>query len=395
MPIACLLIPHFALRMALLEQPELDGRPLVLISSSQSRPDVLDCTPEAAKQGIRPGMLLREVTVLCPEAIFIEPNPVREHAVFEQMLRALETFSPAVEPIVPGQCYIDLQGLQRHDASLEAAMERLLRLVSPLFRPRIGVAPGKFTAWIAARKTSPGGTTIVDSNAVVDFLAPIPTTWLPLPHDTTRRLERLGLRTIGDLASLPSSAMQARFGAMGKKLWELGNGIDDPTVAPRQRLEAVVEALTLPAPSTSRDMLLLGIKQLVHRAFGRPELRYRYVRQARLQVLIEGNRSLDKELTFREPLDCQRVIEVLAHRLQQLELPGAAEGLILGLIDLVAGTARQERLPGLTSRKTRPLVEAARQLKRRYGASPLYHIVEVEPWSRIPERRHALISFDP
>lgn len=395
MSVACLVIPHFALRMTLLDHPELDGRPLVLASPSHARSSVLDCTPEATKQGIRPGMLLREVTVLCPEAIFIEPNPVREYALFDHILRALETFSPAVEPIVAGQCYVDLRGLGRHDPSPEAAAQRLLKLVSPLLRPRAGVAPGKFTAWVAARKTSPGNATIVNADGVIPFLAPIPTSWLPLPYDAIRRLERLGLRTLSDLAALPSSAVQARFGPAGKCAWQLANGIDDATIVARQRLEAVVEELALPAPSTSRDMLLLGIKQLVYRAFGRPELRHRYVRQARIQVLIEDNRSLDKELTFREPLGCQRVIDVLAHRLQNLELPGAAEGVILGLIDLVSETARQERLPGLASRKTRPLIDAARQLKRRYGISPLYQIVEVEPWSRIPERRHALISYDP
>jgi DNA polymerase-4/protein ImuB len=47
------------------------------------------------------------------------------------------------------------------------------------------------------------------------------------------------------------------------------------------------------------------------------------------------------------------------------------------------------------ARATVPLIAAIHQLKHRYGESPLYHVVEVEPWSRIPERRHALISYDP
>jgi DNA polymerase-4/protein ImuB len=67
----------------------------------------------------------------------------------------------------------------------------------------------------------------------------------------------------------------------------------------------------------------------------------------------------------------------------------------LELIGLTAETAHQELLPGLRSRRMRPLVEVARQLKQRYGESPLYRVVEVEPWSRIPERRHALLAYDP
>ena len=87
-------------------------------------------------------------------------------------------------------------------------------------------------------------------------------------------------------------------------------------------IETVVESLTLPAPATSRETLLIGLKRLVVRAFGRPELRYRNVRQARLRVLIEENRSWEKEMTFREPVGRERVIEVLGHRLAAIELPG-------------------------------------------------------------------------
>ncbi|MER3436374.1 MAG: DNA polymerase, partial [Chloroflexota bacterium] len=100
-----------------------------------------------------------------------------------------------------------------------------------------------------------------------------------------------------------------------------------------------------------------------------------------------------------EPLGHKRLIETLRHRLSQLALPGAAEGLVIELIGLTGETARQERLSGalseLRARRMRPLIEAIGQLKQRYGDSPIYRVVEVEPWSRIPERRHALMAYDP
>jgi DNA polymerase-4/protein ImuB len=52
-------------------------------------------------------------------------------------------------------------------------------------------------------------------------------------------------------------------------------------------------------------------------------------------------------------------------------------------------------LPALHPRQLASLANAVAMLKQRYGPSPLFRIVEVEPWSRIPERRHALVSFDP
>ncbi|MDI3341762.1 MAG: DNA polymerase Y family protein [Sphaerobacter sp.] len=395
MTIACVSIPHFALRVAVLDHPELDGTPLVLATPPGGRNLVADRTPEAAARGIRPGMSLREVTALCPEAVVVQPNPVREAAAFERIVTRLEGLSPLVEPAEPGCCYVDLRGLDRHYGTPERAAARLLQTVPPLLRPRVGLAPGKFAARVAAGQAAPGGWRIVPPGEVAAFLADLSVEWLPLPAEMLRRLERLGLRTMRDLAALPAHAVQARFGPAGRRAWELAQGLDDEPVRPRARGETVVVELALPAPATSRDALLLALRQLVTRAFARPALRGRGVRQARLRAQLEGGRSWEHVATLREPAGRERLIAALGHRLQAVELPAPLETLSLELTGLTAEAAHQTSLLGARPRRTRQLVEAIRQLKQRYGTSPIYRVVEVEPWSRIPERRRALISYDP
>lgn len=395
MTVACVFVPHFALRLAIFEQPALDGLPLVLITPSAARPVLLDCTPEAAERGIKLGMLPREVSALCPDAVFIQSNPARETAAFEAIVDALSSFSPAIEIAELGRCHIDLTGLARHDLTVEDSLARLLRLISPVLRPRAGAGPGKFVSWVAARQAAPGTSRIIPAGNAARLLAKVPSSWLPCPPAMLRSLDLLGLRALGDIAKLPASAMQARFGPLGRRAWELSRGIDEEQVHPIRRVEAVAETMQLPAAVASRDMLLFGIRELAARAFSRPELAYRQVRQARLRILIENNRSWEREMTFREPLGRDRLIETLRHRLQAMELPGPAEFLSLELIGIVHEVARQEMIPSLRSRNERPVAEAAQQLKHRYGSSPLFHVAEVEPWSRIPERRHALISYDP
>lgn len=395
MTIACVAIPHFALRLAVFENPALDGQPLVLITPSTSRPTLLDCAPEAAARGIHAAMLPREVSALCPDAVFVQSNPAREAAAFDAVVASLETFSPLIEVAELGRCHIDLAGLDRHDASLEESLTRLLRLVAPVLRPRAGAGPGMFASWVAARQAPPGGNRIIPAAGVARTLAPVPVAWLPCSPAMRHSLELLGLRTLGDIAKLPLSAMQARFGPPGRLAWELSRGIDDAKLTPLKRETAVVESMQLPAAIASRDMLLFGLRELVARAFNRPDLKYRQVRQARLRVLIENNRSWEREMTFREPLGRDCLMETLRHRLQAMELPGPAEWLVLELMGIIHEIARQELIPLLRSRNERPVMEAAKQLKQRYGDSPLFHVAEVEPWSRIPERRHALISYDP
>ena len=399
MTIACVYVPHFALRIAALDRPAMDGAPLVLGPPPGRRPLVADCTPEAARRGVRAGMSLREATALCPEAVVVAPNPVREAAVAGQIAAGLGELSPLVEPDPdePGCVYVDLHGLDRHHASPAAAAACLLETVPPVLRPRVGVAPGKFAARVAAGHAKPGTTRVVAPAEVARFLVGVPVARLPLPPPMLRQLERLGLRTLGELAALPAPAVQARFGPAGRRAWEIANGRDDDRVRPPPREETVVAELTLPAPATSRETFLLAIERLVLRAFGGPALQGRYVRQVRLRALLEGGRSWEQALTLREPTGGPRLIETLGLRLQALALPGPVEAVSLELLGLTAETARQEPLLqlGAQPRRPRQLVEAIRQLKQRYGASPLFRVVEVEPWSRIPERRHALISYDP
>jgi DNA polymerase-4/protein ImuB len=396
MAIACVSIPHFALRVAILEQPELDGMPLVLAAPPGERPVVIDATPEAAARGIRPGLGLREVPALCPAALILPPHPLREAHALHTIMLALEACSPLVEADAdhPGCFYVDLAGLDRRLGSPAHAARQLLQAVSPVLRPRAGIAPGKFAARIAAGAAPPGGQVILASTTA-DFLSKTPVTWLPLPPAKLRQLERLGVRSLGDLTTLPVTAVQARFGPIGRRAWELASGRDDTTVHSRLRPETVSETLDLPDPITSREMLLVALTRLVTTAFDRPALRNRHVRQLHLQVAIEGNRSWEQRVTLREPGGLHRVLESLTYRLQAIMLPGPIERLTIELSGLITATGHQELLPGLRSRRPRQLAEASRHLKQRYGVSGLFRVVEVEPWSRIPERRQALLVYDP
>ncbi len=119
------------------------------------------------------------------------------------------------------------------------------------------------------------------------------------------------------------------------------------------------------------------------------------MRQARLHVSLEGGQAWEQITTLREPGGHKHLIEALGYRLQALALPGPVEALTLEISGLIDATSRQELLPGFHSRRPWQLAEASRHLKQRFGTSGLYRVVEVEPWSRLPERRRTLIAYDP
>ena len=397
MLVVCLRIPHFALRVATLDRPEYDGGTLVLGEQQASRTLIIDVTAAARSKGVRPGISVREALALCPEAIVLLPNPAAETRTASDILARLQTMSPLVEPDAAesGCWYVDLTGLERHYDSPTHAARRFLQTIPGVFRPRAGVAPGKFAARVAAGMSEPGAVKSISPASVRNFLSTAAITWLPLPADTLHQLQRLGLETLGDLASLPAAKVAARFGPTGRTAWDLARGIDPRPVVSPPHTETFSETLEMPTPAVSREMLLTGLRQLITRMFSQPELRGKQVRELLLSAIIERGKSWERHLVLKEPYGAAHLVEAIALRLQAVEFPGPIESITLELRGIVREISWQETLPQFRPRHDPPLTAAIQQLKHRYGNSPLYRIVEVEPWSRIPERRHALITYDP
>lgn len=397
--VACVWLPRLSLRVEVLRHPAWDGSPLVLDGGPGGRQVVELASPEAERAGIRPGLPLREVLALCPDAIVLRPDPVRIAEVFDAVLARLQRVSPDVEPDGDGeQLFLDLGGLRALYHGDLARLERAARAaVPPLLRPRIGMAGGKFAASVAARVASPANARAVSVPETARFLRPLPIDYLPFAPELVQRLHLLGLRTVGDLARLPFAAVQAELGPPGARAWRLAHGRDDEPIIPRRFGPSVRAGLRFDDPLASVEALMAALDQLLTRAWADPALAGRAARRARLRALLADGSSWERLLTFKEAL-ADRAMARRAIK-GKLELsnglpPAPVEELSLELLGLGGEVARQAAL--FTARAAQPgqIAEAARQLGARYGGVPLYHAVELEPWSRIPERRWALVSVD-
>jgi DNA polymerase-4/protein ImuB len=111
---------------------------------------------------------------------------------------------------------------------------------------------------------------------------------------------------------------------------------------------------------------------------------------------MEQERSWEQTVVLKGALsDPRRLVAILGERLSRVTLDGPVEEIGLIATEVSVQHARQEALLGGRRPLQEQLQEAVRELTTRYGAAPLYQAVEVEPWSRIPERRWALLPFDP
>jgi DNA polymerase-4/protein ImuB len=140
----------------------------------------------------------------------------------------------------------------------------------------------------------------------------------------------------------------------------------------------------------------LHARQLLHRALRQPRAARRFVRSVRLRAITEDGRLWERAQTLREPTgDRDRLWIVLQSFIEYSEFPGLISELELELAGLTSEQARQTGLFIDHARRREQLDEMVRQLKARFGRSPMTQVVEVEPWSRLPERRFALMDYDP
>jgi protein ImuB len=398
--VACVWIAQLPLRVEILRHPAWDGRPLVLGGAPGERKVVQLCSPEAEAAGVRAGLPLREVVPLCPEAIILQPDPVRTAAVLETVLADLQRVSPLVEPGLndDGYLYLDLRGLRAMYGELAHLEESIRAVVPPLLRPRLGFGSGKFAAAVAARMAAPGTAQVVPSSATEAFLAPLSVRHLLLLEpDILQRLELLGLHTIGDLAALPFNAVQAEFGPSGAHAWRLAHGKDPEPVVARPVITSVQDGLRFDDPLGSVEAVMAAIDQLLAHTFAQPALLGRSVRQVRLRALLSDGTSWERLYTFKEALSTRDAARRALK--SKLDLPNGLppapiDELALELLGLGGEAVRQPGLFIARARQLAEIAEAARQLRARYGRLPLYHAVEIEPWSRIPERRWALVTCD-
>jgi protein ImuB len=389
--IVCVLLPRFELEVAAGGRAALAEGPAALAPEPGREQFVGDVSQAAEGFGIHAGMRLGEALARCPSLALVPPDPVGVAQAWERVVARLEAIGAEVEAGRPGQACFDARGLRRlHGGSLDGVL-RAVR--DALRRPaRIGAGPSRFCAVAAAARARARRPEMVRG---AEDLAGEPVALLRRRADTAALvdpLEQLGVATLGALAALPRGAVADRFGPTGLLAHDLAQGRDTPLVPrpPQERLEEVLEL----EESASGAQLGRALTMLVDRLLARRERGGRTLRVAILSAtLVEGG-TWRERVVFREPTaDATRMALALGQRLQLL--PAPAEALRLAVDRFgpphADGTALFD---DRAARRRGRLREAVRQARAAAGPEAALRVLEVDPDSRIPERRAVLTPFE-
>ncbi|TVP76662.1 MAG: DNA polymerase Y family protein [Gemmatimonadales bacterium] len=406
----CLRLPAFELRLELVRSPELDATSVALLAPGDggARQEIAQASERAGRAGVRPGMTVSRAVALCPGLTLLEPDPAHYNAAMEAILDRLSRASPVVESVERGCVHVGVDGLDRLLGSPREQVDRILELLFQVLpRPvvaafRAGRAPGTFAAQVASRAARPGLPVLVNEAALTAFLARQPMETLPLSPRELERLHRLDLRTLGDVGRLPEAALLRHLGRKGRTIRALARGEQVDPVTPAHRPEPIRVLLDLPAPTREEGPMTRALERMIDRILAHGDRQDRSLRALRLAATLEEGGSWTAEITLRTPSARRAdLLRPLAHRVTLRPPPRAVTALELeafdfgpsslqtGLFDRSETGARPTHpAPGST------LAEAIRELKLRLGHAPLYRVVELEPDSRIPERRHALLALE-
>jgi DNA polymerase-4 len=380
----------FYASVEMLDDPTLRGRPVVVGGPPERRGVVAAASYEARTFGIHSAMAMNRAVVLCPDLIRISPRMSRYREASREIMGILGTFSPLVEPLSLDEAFLDLTGTETAlgPAAEVGAQIRSSILAETGLTASVGVAPNKFLAKLASDLNKPDGLTVVRPEEAVEFVQSLAVTRLwGVGEKTAAKLERLGIRTVLELAQTEPGELRRRFGVMGLRLHELAWARDERPVVADTDAKSVSHEITFAKNQKSLELLqgvLMGLCQQTARRLRQSKLVGRTVN---LKLRYGDFTTVTRQDTVGHPTEDSGEIYAVATRL--LEVERTADPRPLRLLGVgVTGLLRRTQLnlelftaPGRESEGTEPpgpefvreeekrgnLNEALDRLENRFG----------------------------
>lgn len=388
--IACVVMPYFAATLEQLAGAPSDV-PLVLLEYRGQRGKVTAYSEDAGKMGVVRGLSVSRTRAYCPQAQMLPINQERYAQARHVLLNVLWEFTNRVEldeSIYPHTAiaYLDLGNLNAEVLTYLGDLIRQMLQERMQVCAAVGIARGKFVAYIAAQKDT---VTLVSQDDEAQFIAPYPISLLPLSKAQTERLTILGIRTLGELAQLPRAMALAQFGKPGTLLHQLASGLDGRPVKPKQMpaQEAVQQQFE---PLESRDRLDVRVYELAEALADKLASRGSALHQLTVTIAVEGGKPLHQEMHLFEPVTSARAIgESVLQLLDRMKLAKPVVGIEICASHLVPSLPRQLEL--FSHRPVRQqLLDLTSALATQYPSVRFYEILPGVSQSLLPELRFAL-----
>jgi DNA polymerase-4 len=285
------------------DNSSLRGKPAA-VCGSLSRSVVTSATYEARPYGIRAGMSTQEARRLCPQLILVEGDHSKYTEASARIFSILKEYTPLVEVASIDEAYLDVtqsqllfQSSYHIGKSIKDQIQKKEQLTCS-----IGMAPNKLLAKLGSGLKKPGGLVIISKEEVEEILEDLPVSKLyGIGPKLTEALNSIGIFTCGQLGRFPISVLSKRFGVIGKRLHEMGLGLDDSPVVPfdeEEDAKSISHSVTLEEDTSDPSILRKVMLQLSERVSRRMRREGFYGRRIALTVRYSDFFTFSKQKTL-------------------------------------------------------------------------------------------------
>jgi len=311
------------------DRPELRGQPLVVGGNPAGRGVVAAASYAARAFGIHSAMPAVEARRRCPQAVFLRPRMARYVEVSREIHAIFRRYTPEVESLSLDEAFLDLRASWRLFGAATHVARRIKREIRDEIGlvASVGVAPNKFLAKIASDVDKPDGLVLVESEAVQDFLDPLPVSRIwGVGRVTGRRLRELGIEQVRDLRRRSKEGLMAEFGSSGAHLWALSRGMDDRPVISERAAKSVGHEITF-----AQDLVVLRemqgyLNDLAEKVARRLRRKGLAGKTVQLKLRYADFRTISRRRTFSEATDRgaefrETAYDLLTRALQERDAP--------------------------------------------------------------------------
>lgn len=364
----------FYASVSLRAHPELQGTP-VIVGATGRRGVVLSATYEARALGVHSAMPMSRAMRLAPQAVILQPEHHEYSVVSRNVMEIFASVTPLVEPLSLDEAFLDISGAVRRLGSPTQIGQLIRARVADEqgITCSVGVASTKFVAKLGSTRCKPDGLMVIPHDEVIAFLHPLPVGALwGVGERTEEQLQRLGLRTVGEIAHTPLGTLQRALGqATGAHLHELSWGRDPRRVSPHEPEKSIGNEETFAADIDDPEILSAHLLRLADQVGGRLRRAGYVARTVQLKVRFSDFSTITRSRTLHSPTDVgKELYETASTLLTALGLQRARVRLIgiraEGLVP-AEESARQLSL-GEPERGHREAELAVDSLRARFGA---------------------------
>ena len=352
------------------DNPELKGKAVVI--GMGARGVVSAANYEARKFGIHSAMPVGRARRLAPHAIFLPVDMARYQEVSEHVMEIFHSFTPWVEPISLDEAFLDVTGSQKllgTGREIAVAIRKKVEEQEGI-TCSVGIAPSKFIAKLASANCKPNGMLEITSDRILTFLHPLPiqAMWGVGPK-TAEILERLGLRTIEDIAKLPRTTLIRALGeANGASLYELAWGRDYRDVTPEEPDRSISAAETFAQDLDNPEEILTEFLRLTERATARLRDRDLFAKTISIKVRFADFSTINRSKTLPLPIDSTHdVYDVVKGLYQALRIERARLRLVGVSLENLSEGAPHQMMLGEREVGWRQAEGAVDQARARFG----------------------------